>query len=214
MKVSRIARGYVAALVVLSLSPPVLAQAIPGWAVYSEAQSVQVDLDQAATVDGKPSAHLKLGLGESSGRVSFFQSLRASGYIGRTIKLTANVKTTDFKGQVALSAATYDESPYMFIYSQPIRDAGKAHAWQKIELAFTVPEKTSLVNFGLLFKGAQGEVWLAGVEFTSIDSCKTECVSGVKSGRLTHAQQERERGELTTSGDRPQNLDFLRRQDQ
>jgi hypothetical protein len=214
MKVSRIVRGYVAALVVVSLSPLVLGQAISGWAVYSEAQSVQVNLDQAATLDGKPSAHLKLGLGESSERVSFFQSLRAGEYIGRTIRITANVKTTDFKGQVALSAATYDESPYMFIYSQQIRDAGKAHAWHKIELTFAVPERTSLVNFGLLFKGAQGEVWLAGVEFAIIDICKTECVSGVKSGRLTHAQQEREREELTTSRDRPQNLDFLRRQDQ
>jgi hypothetical protein len=214
MKSSRIVRGYVSALVVVSMSPLVLAQTIPGWAVYSEAQDVQVNLDQATTVDGKPSAHLKLGLGESAERVSFFQSLKAGQYIGRTIKIAANVKTTDFKGQVALSAATYDQSPYMYVYSQRIRDAGKAHAWQKIELKFTVPERTSLVNFGLLFKGAQGEVWLAGVEFTTIDTCKIECVSGVKSGRLTHAQQEREREELMTSRDRPQNLDFLRRQEQ
>ena len=214
MTISRIVRGYVATLVVVSMSPLVLAQTIPSWAVYSEAQDVQVNVDQATTVDGKPSVHLKLGLGESSERVSFFQSLKGGQYIGRTIKITANVKTADFKGQVALSAATYDESPYLYVYSQRIRDGGKAHAWQKIELTFTVPERTALVNFGLLFKGAQGEVWLAGVEFTTIDTCKAECVSGVKSGRLTHAQQEREREELTTSRDRPHNLDFLRRQDQ
>lgn len=214
MEVSRIVRAYVAALVVVSMSPLVLAQTIPGWAVYSEGQDVQVNLDQAPTVAGKPSAHLKLGPGESSERVSFFQSLKAGQYIGRTIKLTANVKTAEFKGQVALSATTYDDSPYLYVYSQPIRHASQAQAWQQIELTFTVPDKTSLVNFGLLFKGAQGEVWLASVEFTITETCKTECVSGVKSGRLTHAQQDREREELMTSPDRPHNLDFLRRQTQ
>src|SRR5271155_1898484 len=132
MKVSRTVRACAAVLVAVFVMkvPLVVAETIPGWEVYSDAQPVQISLEQATAADGKPSVHLRLASGEPSERVSFFQSVRAGPYLGHAIKITANVKTLDFKGQVALAAATYDGSPYLYTYSHQIKDAGKAHAWQ------------------------------------------------------------------------------------
>ena len=184
------------------------ADTIPGWGSYSDDGFVQASLDPSAPVNGKPSVHLKVTSKEPSARVAFFQSVKADSYLGRVVKIVAIVKTVDFRGQLSLAAVTYDGSPYFYFYSQQIKNPGQARQWQKLDLTFVVPAKTSLVNFGLYFKGAEGSAWLAGVEFGTSNSCEPQCKSGVKSGRLTRSEQDRAQNELRESRDHPQNLDF------
>jgi hypothetical protein len=203
-------RAQIAALAAVAVltAPLVAGETIPAWKSYPDDHSVQASLDRSVLADGKPSVRLKLNSGDTSERVSFFQTVKADPYLGRTVRITAKVRTAGFKGQMALASATYDETPYLDIYSQHIKNAGQVREWQRVELTFAVPSRVSSLSFGLLFKGATGSVWLADVQFSTVDGCEPQCALGVKSGRLTGAEQTRQQQELKIATGPPQNLDF------
>jgi hypothetical protein len=211
MRVSPATREYIAALgaaVALLTASLVAAETIPVWQSYPDDHSVEASLDRSVLADGKPSVRLNLNSGDTSERVSFFQTVKADAYLNRTLRITARVRTADFKGQMALAGATYDETPYLYIYSQRVKNAGRVREWQTVELMFAVPSKVSSLSFGLLFKGATGSAWLADVQFSTVDGCRTQCATAVRSGRLTHAEQTRQQDELKITTAFPQNLDF------
>ena len=182
-------------------------EAIAYWKCYPDTTALRTALEQKNGPGGKPTAHLSILSKESSERATFFQSVKAEKYSGRPVRLAAYMKTGDFKGQVALAAISFDGTPHVYLYSRAFK-ANQATPWQRVEVTFTVPHEAVLISFGLLFKGATGEVWLSQVEFDPIDACGPECKSGVKSPRLTHSELVRQQDELKSCEAAPQNLNF------
>ena len=107
--------------------------------------------------------------GENFG--TMMQYIKAAGYLGKRVKMSAYVKTKDVKNWSGIWMRVDQEGSEQYLsfdnmYNRPIKGATD---WTKYEIVLDVPAAASNIAFGELLNGT-GQVWIDNVSFEVVDA--------------------------------------------
>lgn len=142
----------------------------PGWFVYvSRAPSTDFEAgtESSTRTSGSTSAFLRAKT-DSSGFATLMQTIDASTYQGKRVRLSGYLRTKDAgKGQLWMRVDGADKKPAAF---DNMEDRGLQgdKTWQHFDVVLDVPADARDIAFGLLLQN-RGEVWADGLAFDVVD---------------------------------------------
>ena len=143
----------------LNAAPPA------GWFMAgSKPTSYESGVDQAQAVNGLPSAYMKSVQDVTDGFGTLMQNFSASKYLGKRVRLSANVKSDKVAQWAGLWMRVDGDSPdpqkhtlsFDNMQTRPIKGTTD---WKKYEVVLDVPDGATGIFFGVLLTGT-GEVWM------------------------------------------------------
>ena len=101
------------------------------------------------------------------------QELLASRYLGKRVRLSADIKSQALTGSafMYMGALVQRERGAIAFSSMPNSVTGTT-AWQRLSLELDVPRTAKLIYFGLTAAGSD-EIWLANVSFAPVNTGKS-----------------------------------------
>jgi len=174
--------------------PVVAAPATPaGWFLAgSDPGSYVVERDPTVTHDGKKSASLA-STRTPKGFGTLMQSIAATDYRGKRLRLTAWVKANGVKNWAGVWMRVDADGPKTTAFdnmqNRPIKGT---KAWTRYDVVLDVAENATGISFGILLEDV-GTVWISDVQFQVVD----DSVPTTSSGGATPNRK-------------PENLDFSR----
>jgi hypothetical protein len=157
------------------LARPLLAQsseqtnsATSGWLLAgSKPANYHTGIDKAAIHEGQPIAYLQSAVPNTDGFGTLMQSIDATNYAGKRIRLRASVKSQDV-GQWAGMWMRVDKEHTIVAFDNMQNRAIKGtQPWSTYDVVLDVPEDATSISFGVLLAGS-GEVWVDHVTFESV----------------------------------------------
>lgn len=128
----------------------------------------EVAVDRAVVHSGGASGTIRSVISEPQalwGHCSLMQRLRANGYRGQRLRMSAYVRTEDVAGQVNLWVRTVGPERQVLslgdVHDRPLR--GTNH-WRPVEVIVHVPEDSVLIEFGVDLSG-KGQLWVDDFRF-------------------------------------------------
>jgi len=153
-----------------TLSLSALASAPDGWfTAGSTPQQYTVNLDMTATYQGKASVRLTSAAAAPTGFVTVMQSFLPDHYLGKRVRLSGFVKSTDVNGWAGLWMridAGYLTAAFDNMHARPVSGTTD---WTPFSVVLDVPASATGVNFGILLDGT-GSVWLSGAKVEVVDA--------------------------------------------
>jgi len=137
-----------------------------GWfRAGSEPYKYSMGIDQTVFKSGQKSAFIQSLRKVDDGFGTFMQTCSASECVGRTIQMTAYIKSqnvTDWAGMwLRVDSKDHETVGFDNMQDRPIvgtRD------WEQYEIVMDVPEQSATLNFGVLMSG-EGKVWFDDFTF-------------------------------------------------
>ncbi len=160
-------------------------QAPAGWFIAgSKPQSYHTGVDQMAIREGQSSAYLQSIAPVTDGFGTLMQSINASKYAGKRVRLRAWVKSQDVKDLAGLwlrvdkgqSSVAFDN-----MQNRPIKGT---QSWRPYDVVLNVPADATGISFGILLSGT-GEVWMNHVTFEEVGN--DVAITGKEPSRLPAA---------------------------
>lgn len=151
---------------------PVLAQAssqsdrVPsGWFMAgSKPASYRTGIDTAVTRDGQSSAYLASLGRETGGFGTLMQSINATNYAGKRVRLSASIKSRNLSDWAGLWMRVDRDKTMLAFDNMQSRAIKWTADWTACEVVLDVPEDATGISFGFLLSGA-GQVWVNGLNF-------------------------------------------------
>ena len=154
-------------------TPPLAAQsahgsdgAPAGWSLAgSKPANYRTGVDN---VDGRPSAFLQSAVDKTEGFGTLMQTITASNYAGKRVRLRAQVKSLDVGGWAGLWLRVdkgHEVTAFDNMQNRPIKGT---QSWQPYDVVLDVAEDATTISFGILLDG-RGQVWMSNISFEAVD---------------------------------------------
>ena len=153
----------IAALTICSL---VSQAAVPeGWFLAgSKPSSYEAGTDEQAKYNDHPSAYLKSKENVTDGFGTLMQNFSANNYLGKSVRLSAFVKSEDVKDWAGLWMRVDKGSQSVAFDNMQDRAIKGTTGWKVYEVVLDVPQDATGIFFGVLLSQT-GSVWLNSVKF-------------------------------------------------
>ena len=152
-----------------------------GWyKAGSNPECYDMGIDKGAGQDGKNVATLK-SIKKTKGFGTLMQSCLAEKYIGKRLKMTGFVKSTDVKGWAGLWLRVdkkNDSNGDLGFDNMSNRPIKGTTDWKKYEIILDIPSNAYNIAYGSLLVG-QGQIWFSNISFEvvndSIPTSENDC---------------------------------------
>jgi beta-lactamase regulating signal transducer with metallopeptidase domain len=140
-----------------------------GWfKAGTKPQSYRTGVDHAVMYDGQPSAYLQSVEPVSNGFGTLMQSISATKYTGKRIRLRAWVKSQDVADWAGVwMRVDKGETMGVAFDNMENRPIKGTQSWKMCEVVLNVPDDATGISFGILLSGT-GEVWLNQATFEEV----------------------------------------------
>ncbi len=137
-----------------------------------------MELDSSEAFLGSSSAKIMSKDKRTSGFGTLMQSCSAKNYIGKKIKLSGYVKTTDVKKWSGLWLRVDGPRHNQVLSFDNMRNRAIKGTtdWTKYEIVLDVPDKATTLNFGALIKGG-GTLWFDNLEIEILEDLESKKMS-------------------------------------
>ncbi len=153
-----------AAILLLVASGAATAGAPKGWLLAGSRPAVyETDVDSTAVYNGAPSAFLRSDGPVPEGFGTLMQSLAATDYVGRRVRLSGFVKSEGVTRWAGLWMRVDKGSKPVAFDNMQTRPIKGSTGWRSYEVVLDVPQDATGVAFGILMDGP-GTVWLNSVK--------------------------------------------------
>jgi erythromycin esterase len=173
----------------------------PGW--FGGSQNVpgyEAGIDRKVVKQGKIAAYVRMKDSTPGQFGTLGQTFLARPYQGKRVRLSAQVKTKDVKGNIGLWMRIDGKGKTLAFDNMGDRRLSGTKDWSRAEIVLDVSDKATVITIGMLLAG-DGHVW--------VDDFKVEVVSkDVKT--TTKAEEFDNEGVGDTAGvaEKPVNLGF------
>jgi beta-lactamase regulating signal transducer with metallopeptidase domain len=136
-----------------------------GWFMAgSNPANYSTGVDQAATKDGEPSACLVATVPTTNGFGTLMQSISATNYAGKRVRLRAFLKSQDVADWAGIWMRVDKEQTMVGFDNMQDRAIKGTQPWRTSDVVLDVPPDATSISFGVLLSGS-GEVWMNHVTF-------------------------------------------------
>jgi hypothetical protein len=136
-----------------------------GWFMAgSKPENYRTGVDDAVTRDGQPSAYLASVVPETGGFGTLMQSINASNYTGKRIRLTASIKSENLGDWAGIWMRVDRDKTTVAFDNMQNRGIKGTQTWSDCDVVLDVPEGATGISFGVLLSGT-GQVWANHVTF-------------------------------------------------
>jgi hypothetical protein len=136
-----------------------------GWFMAgSKPESYRAGVDDAVTRDGQPSAYLTSVVPETGGFGTLMQSINASNYGGKRVRLTASIKSENLGDWAGIWMRVDRERTMVAFDNMQNRGIKGTQTWSDCDVVLDVPDDATGISFGVLLSGS-GKVWVNHVTF-------------------------------------------------
>jgi transcriptional regulator with XRE-family HTH domain len=152
------------------------AQKIDGWFLAgSKPGSYKIGLDPSVYMTGGRSAFLESTDKVIDGFGTLMQSCLADEYLGKRIKMTAYIKSSDVSvwAGMWLRVDAKEQGKSLAFDNMGDRPIKGSKDWTKCEIILDVPEESATFSFGVLLHGT-GKVWFDDISFEIVNKMETE----------------------------------------
>ena len=144
---------------------------VKGWFIAGSNRSgyeidvvKDADRNQNVAVLKSKKGNTKKGFG------TMMQTFSAKKYLGKKLKLTAFIKTSDVNDWVGMWMRVDGEKGKMLSFdNMQERSIKGTTGWKKYEIILDVPKSSSTINYGVLLSGT-GVVWMDNFSFQEVSS--------------------------------------------
>ncbi|OYU94862.1 MAG: AraC family transcriptional regulator [Bacteroidetes bacterium B1(2017)] len=135
----------------------------------SNPECYEMGIDKGVGPEGKNAATIKSAGKKVKGFGTLMQSCLAEKYLGKKIKMSGYVKSTDVKGWAGLWLRVDDDATNraMAFDNMQNRPIVKTTDWKKYEIVLDVPFKADGLAYGALLVG-KGQIWFSDITFEII----------------------------------------------
>lgn len=147
---------------------------VKGWFLAgSEPAEYEIGIEQSAERNGKvaylksKSQKVKKGFG------TIMQSFDAEMFLGKKVKLTGFIKSSDLKKWAGMWMRVDDAKGSVSFDNMQDRPILATTAWKKYEIVLSVPETSKSINYGVLVSGA-GQIWMDNLSFEIVGNADEE----------------------------------------
>ncbi len=162
-----------------------------GWIVAGDSPTkYDMGIDKGAGQGGKNAATIKSIDKKISGFGTLMQECKADKYLGKKIKMTGMVKSsnvTDWAGLWLRVDQAGSQIPLAFDNMQDRAIKGTTD-WKKYEIVLDVPANASILAYGTLLAGT-GQVWFNNITFEVVDA-STKTTSAKDVSKESYVQPE------------------------
>jgi hypothetical protein len=143
----------------------------PGWYRAGEYRyNYSMFMEAAAGQDGKTAATIKSNVEKTGGFGTLMQSFSANKYLGKRIRMSGMVKSSDVKGWAGLwlrvdQADSKEPLAFDNMQNRPIKGTTD---WKKYDIILDVPGNATKIAFGALLDEA-GQIWFEKINFEIVD---------------------------------------------
>ena len=157
----------VVALAASALSLPAVVPA--GWSFAGNPHEYDCALDPGTTYNGKPSTYIKSKEGvKATALGSVVQEIKVTPYVGKRVRLSANLKSEDVEQWGGLWMRVDDANRPQKGFPSSVgfddmhdRSVKGTTGWQKYSIVLDVPEGATDIYIGLALVGP-GRLWMNG----------------------------------------------------
>jgi hypothetical protein len=144
-------------------------QAPTGWHLAGSAPAnYRTGIDWGVTQNGQPSAYLRSVASGSAGFGTLMQSISATAYAGKRVRLRAWVSSKDLADWAGVWMRV-DKGSHVVAFDNMQNRAVRGTAqWGAHDVVLDVPVDATSISFGILLSGA-GEVWMGNLSFEVVD---------------------------------------------
>lgn len=136
-----------------------------GWFMAgSKPENYRTGVDDALTRDGQPSAYLASVVPETSGFGTLMQSINASNYAGKRVRLAASIKSENLGDWAGIWMRVDRHKTMVAFDNMQNRGIKGTQTWSDCDVVLDVPEDATAISFGVLLSGT-GQVWVNHVTF-------------------------------------------------
>ncbi len=134
-----------------------------GWFMAgSKPANYQSSIDKAIIRNGQASASLKSIVPAPDGFGTLMQSISASDYVGKRVRLRAWVKSQDVGDWAGVWMRVDNEKTTVAFDNMGNRPIKGTQTWKQCDVVLDVPDGATGIFFGILLSGS-GEVWMNDV---------------------------------------------------
>jgi hypothetical protein len=131
-----------------------------GWFMAgSKPENYQTGIDEAVTLGGRPSAYLASAVPETGGFGTLMQSINASNYGGKRVRLTASIKSESLNDWAGIWMRVDRDKTMVAFDNMQNRGIKGTQPWSDCAVVLDVPENATGISFGVLLSGS-GQVWV------------------------------------------------------
>jgi hypothetical protein len=153
---------------VSALSVPEASHAPTGWFMAgSKPGNYDAGVDRALVNNGQPSAFLRSTVSNTEGFGTLMQSISATDYVGKRIRLRAWVKSQDVADWAGVWMRVDKEQTVVAFDNMQNRSIKGTQSWSMYDVVLDVPQDATGISFGVLLTGT-GEVWINDLSFESV----------------------------------------------
>lgn len=150
----------------LSASEPSHAPA--GWFMAgSKPANYGAGVDRAAVNNDQPSAFLQSTVSNTEGFGTLMQSISATDYVGKRVRLRAWVKSQDVADWAGIWMRVDKEQAAVAFDNMQNRAIKGTQSWNMYDVVLDVPQDATGISFGVLLSGT-GEVWMNDLRFENV----------------------------------------------
>ena len=142
-----------------------LDEKVKGWFLAgSNPSEYEIGVEQSAERNGKvaflksKTSKVKKGFG------TIMQTFDAKMYLGKKIKLSGYIKSSDVNEWAGMWMRVDDSRGSVSFDNMQDRPIKGNTAWKKYEIILSVPENSKTINYGVLLRGS-GHVWMDNLTF-------------------------------------------------
>ncbi|MGB8030395.1 MAG: hypothetical protein WCF30_12120 [Terracidiphilus sp.] len=139
-----------------------------GWHMAgSKPANYQTSVDNGMIRNGLPSASLKSIVPVTDGFGTLMQSISASDYVGKRVRLRAWVRSQDVGDWAGVWMRVDKENTVVAFDNMENRAIKGTQSWKQCDVVLDVPEDATGIFFGILLSGS-GEVWMNDVSLEAV----------------------------------------------
>ena len=141
-------------------SAAAVSRAPKGWFMAgSKPANYQTGVDQTVVENGLPSAFLKSAVPATGGFGTLMQSISASDYAGKRVRLRAWVRSQEVSDWAGVWMRVDKGSASVAFDNMQNRPIKGSQSWETCDVVLDVPQDATAISFGILLSET-GEVWM------------------------------------------------------
>lgn len=145
-----------------------LDRAPTGWILAgSMPANYSTGVDRGTTRNGQPSAYLRSAAPVTGGFGTLMQSIGASEYAGKRVRLRAWVSPKDVADWAGLWMRVNKGQAVVAFDNMQSRAIQGTQDWEAHDVVLDVPNDATSISFGILLSGT-GAVWMNGLTFEAV----------------------------------------------
>ena len=152
----------------LAQAPDQTSRAPSGWFLAgSKPANYGTGVDKDMAYEGRPSAYLRSTVLNTGGFGTLMQSIDATNYTGKRVRLRASIKSQDLGDWAGLWMRVDKQQKAVAFDNMQNRAIKGTQPWNDYDVVLDVPADATGISFGVLLSGA-GQVWMNHVTIETV----------------------------------------------